>query len=78
MQTTTKRVDLAVIGIPVKKIETVKVIFETLNESLKLEIEELKEIDLCKVSFGQKKSKLERFQNIMGKIAVDKIPTIRR
>lgn len=55
MQTTTKRVDLAVIGIPVKKIETVKVIFETLNESLKLEIEELKEIDLCKVSFRQKK-----------------------
>lgn len=70
MEGVTKRVDLAVIGIPIKKIETVKAIFQTLNESLKLEVQELKE-----VNFKEKKNNLQALNNIMGSIEMDTLPT---
>lgn len=69
MQAATKRVDLAVIGIPIKKIETVKAIFQTLNETLKLEVQELKEVE-----FKETKNNLQALNKIMGSVEMDALP----
>lgn len=72
-QSVPKRVDIMVHGVPSEQADSVKTILETLNQSLKLDILDVKEVQMYEKK--DKKSKLERFQDIFGKIAVDRIPT---
>lgn len=73
VQSVPKRVDIMVHGVPREQADSVKTILETLNQSLKLDILDVKEVQMYEKK--DKKSKLERFQDIFGKIAVDRIPT---
>ena len=67
-------------GIPASKLQTLKIILESLNIGLKLGVKEIVSADVKdNLSINSinsvNKDRIRRFNKIAGKIALDKIPT---
>ena len=67
-------------GIPASKLQTLKIILESLNVGLKLGVKEIVSADVKEnLSINSvsivNKDRIRRFNHIAGKIALDKIPT---
>ena len=67
-------------GIPTSKLQTLKIILESLNVGLKLGVKEIVSADVKEnLSINSvsivNKDRIRRFNQIAGKIALDKIPT---
>lgn len=68
-------------GIPASKLQTLKIILESLNIGLKLGVKEIVSADVKEnlsinsVNIVNNKDRIRRFNQIAGKIALDKIPT---
>lgn len=67
-------------GIPASKLQTLKIILESLNVGLKLGVKEIVSADVKEnLSINSvsivNKDRIRRFNQIAGKIALDKIPT---
>lgn len=67
-------------GIPASKLQTLKIILESLNIGLKLGVKEIVSADVKEnLSINSvnivNKDRIRRFNQIAGKIALDKIPT---
>ena len=67
-------------GIPASKLQTLKIILESLNVGLKLGVKEIVSADVKEnLSINSvsivNQDRIRRFNQIAGKIALDKIPT---